>query len=165
MSRLSLTAGAGCVLLAAALTNAQTAQEPPWVKLVHSDTGKVVSVAGKSEEPAARVVLDKDDGSEFQQWKFVKDGNYSKVVNRKTGQVLDVFEESLDEGTEIIQWPDKEEGNDNQRWSWEGEGKDRRLKSKSSSLVLDVVDGTKIVQKKSDTKVKGQLWQVVEIKK
>src|SRR5438876_10530503 len=112
MSRLSLTAGAACALLAAALTNAQTAPDAPWVKLVHTDTGKVLSVADKSEEPAARVVLAKDDGSEFQQWKLVKDGNYYKVVNRKTGQVLDVFEESLDEGTDIIQWPDKPEGND-----------------------------------------------------
>ena len=78
--------------------------------------------------------------------------------------VLDVFEDSMDEGAAIIQWEDKSEGNDNQRWAWEGEGKDRRLKSKSSGLVLDVDSDGKVIQKKADEKAKSQLWQLVEIK-
>jgi Ricin-type beta-trefoil lectin domain-like len=85
-------------------------------------------------------------------------------VNRKSGKVLDVENESTEEGGAIIQWDDKFEGNDNQRWSWEGKGKARRLKSKSSTLVLDVGDEGAIVQRKADDKVKRQLWRVVEIK-
>ncbi len=125
------------------------------VKLVHVDTGKVLAVADNSDEPGAKAVLAKDDGSKAQQWKFEKDGDHYKLVNRKSGKVLDVEGESTEEGSAIIQWDDKTEGNDNQRWSWEGKDKARRLKSKSSTLVLDV---------KADEKAKGQLWRMVDIK-
>jgi hypothetical protein len=109
-------------------------------------------------------LLAKDDDSTGQQWKLEKDGDYLKIVNRKSGKVLDVEGESSDEGASIIQWDDKSEGNDNQRFSWEGKGKDRRLKSKSSSLILDVGEESKVVQKKEDDKAKSQLWRVVEVK-
>jgi hypothetical protein len=147
-----------CVLLAA------PAAQAGYIKLVHVNTGKVLSVADDSDEAGARAVLAKDEPGEARQWKLDKDGDHYKVVNRKSGKVLDVFEESTEEGTPIIIWEDKAEGNDNQRWSWEGEGKTRRLKSKSSGLVLDVDDEGKIVQRKADNKAKGQLWQVTEVK-
>jgi hypothetical protein len=124
----------------------------------------VLAVADNSEEAGAKAVLAKDDGSKAQQWKLEKDGDYYKLVNRKSGKVLDVEGESTDEGGAIIQWDDKAEGNDNQRWSWEGGGKARRLKSKSSGLVLDVGDGEAVVQRKADEKAKGQLWRVAEVK-
>jgi len=84
-------------------------------------------------------------------------------VNRKSGKVLDVENESTEEGGAIIQWDDKEDRNDNQRWSWEGKDKARRLKSKSSTLVLDVGDEGSVVQRKADEKVKGQLWRPVDV--
>jgi hypothetical protein len=140
-----------------------SAADAKYVKLVHADTGKVLAVADNSDEAGAKAVLAKDDDSKGQQWKLEKDGDHYKVVNRKSGKVLDVEMESTEEGGGIIQWDDKSEGNDNQRWSWEGDGKDRRLKSKSSKLVLDV-NGSSVVQKKSDEKAKGQLWRVVEVK-
>jgi hypothetical protein len=158
MSR-TIVAIVACGLLAAPAVAADK-----YVKLVHADTKKVLAVADNSDEAGAKAVLAKDDGSKGQQWKLEKDGDYYKIVNRKSGKVLDVEMESTDEGGAIIQWDDKTEGNDNQRWSWEGKGKDRRLKSKSSSLVLDVGDASAIVQKKADDKAKGQLWQVVEVK-
>jgi hypothetical protein len=139
------------------------AAEAKYVKLVHADTGKVLALSDNSDEAGAKAVLAKDDGSKGQQWKLEKDGDHYKVVNRKSGKVLDVEGESTEEGGAIIQWDDKSEGNDNQRWSWEGDGKDRRLKSKSSKLVLDV-DGASVVQKKTDEKAKGQLWRLVEVK-
>jgi hypothetical protein len=162
MSRWHLAVVGACVLVAAPPAAAQDAK---YVKLLHADTGKVLAVADNSDEAGARVVLAKDDGTEAQQWKLEKDGDYYKVVNRKSGKVLDVFEESTEEGVQIIQWDDKPEGNDNQRWSWEGDGKARRLKAKSSGLVLDVDKEEKAIQQKSDEKAKGQLWQVVEVKK
>jgi len=125
----------------------------------------VLAVADDSDESEARAVLAKDDGSEARQWKLEKDGSHYKIVNRKSGKVLDVYGDSRDEGANIIQWDDKAEDNDNQRWSWEGEGKDRRLKAKSSSLVLDVGEDGKLVQQKADEKAKGQLWRVVEVSK
>jgi hypothetical protein len=152
------------VVAAALFAAPAVAQDGKYVKLVNPDTGKVLAVADNSDDAGARVVLAKDDGSEGQQWKLEKDGDYYKVVNRKSGKVLDVFEESTEEGGQIIQWDDKSEGTDNQRWSWVGGGKERRLKSKSSGLVLDMDDG-KAVQRKADDNAKGQLWQVVEVKK
>src|SRR4051812_16733090 len=112
------------------------AQDAKYVKLVQTDTGKVLTVEGASDEAGARIVVAKDEAGEVRQWKLEKDGDHYKLVNRKTGKVMDVFQDSMDEGAAIIQWDDKPEGNDNQRWSWAGEGKDRRLKSKSSGLVL-----------------------------
>ena len=159
MSRTILTF-AVCGLFAAPAA----AADAKYVKLVHADTGKVLAVADNSDEAGAKAVLAKDDGSKAQQWKLEKDGGHYKIVNRKSGKVLDVEGESMDEGGGIIQWDDKSEGTDNQRWSWEGKGKDRRLKSKSSSLVLDVGDGGAIIQRKADEKAKGQLWRVVEVK-
>jgi hypothetical protein len=135
-----------------------------YVKLVHVDTGKVLAVADNSDEAGANAILAKDDGSKAQQWKFAKDGDHYKIVNRKSGKVLDVDGESTEEGGAIIQWDDKAEGNENQRWSWEGKGKDRRLESKSSKLVLDVGDSGAVVQRRADEKAKGQLWRVVEVK-
>jgi hypothetical protein len=140
------------------------ADDAKYVKLVHADTSKVLAVADNSEEAGAKAVLAKDDGSKGQQWQLVKDRDHYKIVNRKSGKVLDVEGESTEEGGGIIQWDDKADGNDNQRWSWQGDGKTRRLKSKSSGLVLDVGDEAAIVQRKADDKAKGQLWQVVDVK-
>jgi hypothetical protein len=148
-----------CGLLAAA-----SFAEEKFVKLVHSSSGKVLSVADNSEEAGAKATVAKDDGTKSQQWKLEKDGDHYKIVNRKSGKVLDVESESLEDGGSIIQWDDKAEGNNNQRWSWEGSDKERRLKSKSSSLVLDVADDATVIQKKADDKAKGQLWRVEEVK-
>ena len=158
MMRVILIALAGALLASSALA------EDKYVKLVQVSSGKVLSVVDGSEEAGAKAVVAKDDGSKSQQWKLEKDGDHYKIVNRKSGKVLDVEQESLEDGGSIIQWDDKAEGNDNQRWSWEGSGKERSLKSKSSSLVLDVAEDSSVIQKKPDEKAKGQLWRVEEIK-
>jgi galactan endo-1,6-beta-galactosidase len=121
-------------------------------------------VSDNSSDSGAKAVVAKDDGSKSQQWKFEKDGDHYKIVNRNSGKVLDVEGESMAEGGSIIQWDDKAEGNDNQRWSWEGDGKERRLKAKSSGLVLDVEEDGSVTQQKADEKSKKQLWKVVEVK-
>jgi hypothetical protein len=135
------------------------------VKLVHAETGKVLSVKDNSTEAEARCVLANDDGNEAQQWKIVKDGEHYKIVNRKSDKVLDVMNASSDDDAEIIIWEEKGDDNDNQRWSWDGTGKTKRLKSKSSGKVLDVGGEGQVIQKGSSDKAKGQLWEVVEIKK
>ena len=142
------------------------AADEKWVKLVHVDTGKVLSIDSGSDDAGAHAVLAKDENSKSQQWNLVKDGDHLKIVNRKSGKVLDVNMASKEEGGEIIQWDEKTEDNDNQRWSWQGDEKDkeRRLKSKSSNMVLDVGSENAIVQKKADEKAKSQLWRVEEVK-
>jgi hypothetical protein len=153
------------VVVALGLFAASAAADPPYGKLVHVDTGKVLAVAGNSDEAGAKTVLVKDDGSRAQQWAFVKDGDHFKIVNRKSGKVLDVEMESIEEGATILLWHDKPEGNDNQRWLFEGFGLARRLRSKLSGLVLDVTADGAVVQRMFNEKAKGQVWRVVEVAK
>jgi hypothetical protein len=162
MSRFSL-AVIGIFVLSLAF--GAVAEDAKAVKIVNVETGKVLAVTDDSSDAGAKVVLAKDDAkNEAQQWKLEKDGDQYKIVNRKTGKVLDVFEASKEEGGQIIQWDEKTDDNANQRWSWDGTGEERRLKSKNSDLVLDAEKDGNVVQKKSDPKVKGQLWRVVEVK-
>jgi hypothetical protein len=145
---------------------AARAADEKWVKLVHVDTSKVLSIADNADDGGAHAVLAKDENSKSQQWNLVKDGDHYKIVNHKSGKVLDVEMDSRDEGGNIIQWDEKTEDNDNQRWSWQGDEKDkeRRLKAKSSGMVLDAGDENAVVQKKADDKAKSQLWRVEEVK-
>jgi hypothetical protein len=140
--------------------------EEKFVKIVNADTGKLLSIEGDSEDNEAKAVLVKEQGNQSQQWRVQKDGDWYKLVNRKSGRVLDVNNQSKEEGGSIIQWDDKADDNDNQRWALEGgdDQKGRRIKSKSSELVLDVDDMGYVVQKKADDKAKGQVWRVVEVK-
>jgi CubicO group peptidase (beta-lactamase class C family) len=136
-----------------------------YVKLVHADTGKILAIADNSDDPGANAVLAKDDGALAHQWRFEKQGDYYKIVNRKSGKVLDVYMESTEEGGAIIQWNDKTgAANDNQLWSWDGKDGARRLKSKFSALVLDIGLDNAIIQRKANDNIKSQLWRVVEIK-
>jgi hypothetical protein len=159
MSR-TLLALVACGLLAAPVTAEEYNR---FVKLVHVDSGKVLAVVDDSDEAGAKMVLAKDDGSKGQNWKIEHEGDYYKIINRKSGKVLDVDGRSKLEEAKIIQWHDKENENNNQRWSWEGTGKERRLKSKLSNLVLEVGDEDLVVQRRSELNVKSQLWRVVMV--
>jgi hypothetical protein len=150
MTRWHLALVGACFLLTASVAGAADAK---YVKLVHAATGKVLAM----DLEGLRVVLGKDGKGLGRQWALEKDGDHYRVVNRKSGKVLDVFNASPDEGAAIVVWDDK--GKDNQRWSWEGEGAERRLKSKATGLVLDVDDAGK-----ADDKAGGQLWRVAEVK-
>ena len=161
MSRFCLTAA--LVALAAPFAAADDKGTAKYVKLRHVETGKVLAVADGSADDLAEVVLAKEDGKdEAQQWTVEKDGEFLKLINRKSGKVLDVNNDSKDEGAQLIQFSSKDDGNDNQRFSWDGADKTkaRRLKSKSSELVLDTGDEGKVVQKKADDKAKSQLFEV-----
>src|SRR3954452_5131928 len=132
---------------------AAAAEEAKYVKLLHVNTGRVLAVTDDSDDNEARAVVAKDEpANKARQWQLVKDGQHLKIVNRKSGKVLDVNNASKDEDGEIIQWEEKTDDNDNQRWSWEGKGDDRRLKSKNSGLVLDVTAEGKVIQKKANEK-------------
>jgi hypothetical protein len=147
----------------AAAAGFSAAAEEKYVKIVHVQTGKVLGVIDNSTDGGARTVLAKDDDKEEAlQWKIEKDGDHVKIVNRKSGFVLDVNENSGDEDADIIQYEAKGEDNDNQRWSWDGKDDSKRLKSKSSGLVVAPGEG-KLVQKKADETKKDQLWKVVPV--
>jgi hypothetical protein len=127
-------AGLIAIGLVASFAFAQDKAEPKTknVKIVHVETGKVLSVADSSMDDEAAIVLIEDkpvkDSKDAAQqkkakaatWKLDKDGDHWKVTNRNSGKVLDVSGDSKDDGTIIIQYNEKanEEGNDNQRWAW-----------------------------------------------
>lgn len=158
MTRILLTLAAALAVAFPAL-----AADDKFVTITHAD-GKVLAVADDSDEAGAAVVVVKAGDGKAQQWQVVEDGKFLKLVNRKSGKVLDVFENSKDEDAKVIVWDEKTDDNDNQRWAWDGAGKARRLKSKSSELVLGIDDKGNVVQKKADDKAKGQLWTVQEVK-
>ncbi|QEL19668.1 RICIN domain-containing protein [Limnoglobus roseus] len=157
MFRISLAA---VTLIAMTLT---ARADDKYVTIALAD-GRVLAVADDSDDAGPTVVVVKAGDSKAQQWKVVEDGKLLKVVNRKSGKVLDVSENSTEEGGKIIIWEEKADDNDNQRWSWVGDGKAKQLKSKSSSLVLEADEKGAVVQKKADDKAKGQLWTVTEVK-
>ncbi|MFO0876530.1 MAG: RICIN domain-containing protein, partial [Gemmataceae bacterium] len=78
----------------------------------------------------------------LQQWKFVKVGDYYKIVNRKTGKALNVSSGSKEEGAPIIQWDAGDDG-ENQQWSLEKKGQAYVIKARHSGLVLDVAEEKK----------------------
>ncbi len=158
MTRILLTIAA-----ALAAAHPAPAADDKFVTITHAD-GRVLAVADDSDEAGAAVVVAKAGGSKSQQWQVVEDGKFLKLVNRKSGKVLDVFEDSRDEDAKVIVYDEKAEENDNQRWAWVGQGKARRLRSKSSELVLGVDGEGNVVQKKADDKEKGQLWTVRDVK-
>ena len=141
-----------------------SAADAKRIKIVHCETGKVLSVEDQSGDAGAKIMLAKDEAGEANEWLVEKDGDHVKVTNKKSGKVLDVNEDSRDDGASIIQYDVKTEGTDNQRWSWDGTGDEKRLVSKSSKMVLAPDTDGKIVQKKSEKDAKNQLWKVVELK-
>jgi hypothetical protein len=134
-----------------------------YVTFVHKDTKKVLAVADGSSEGGAKVILAKENATdESQHWKLEKDGEMLKIVNRKSGKVLDVNEVSNDEGASLIIWDSKDDGNDNQRFKWDE--KAGTLVGKASGHALDVDKDGFVIQKKLDKDAKGQAWEAKPVK-
>src|SRR3954451_17092716 len=99
--RLSNLALVAAFVLAVSLR--ASAADAKYVKLVHIETGKVLGLVDVSEDAEAKAVLAKDEAGKYaRQWKLEKDGEQYKIVNRKSGKVLDVNNASKDEGGQII---------------------------------------------------------------
>ncbi len=74
-----------------------------------------------------------------QQWSFVKQGPFFKIINRQNGQALNVQGASMEEGAPIIQWEADVKGK-NQRWTLEPHGAYFALKARHSDKVVDVAN-------------------------
>jgi hypothetical protein len=84
-------------------------------------------------------ILALSNDNEAQQWKFVKAGDYYKIVNRKTDKSLNVANASGEENAEIIRWNADDDGG-NQQWSLIKSREHFILKARHSGLVLDVAE-------------------------
>lgn len=74
-----------------------------------------------------------------QQWSFVKQGPFFKIINRQNGQALNVQSASMEVGAPIIQWEADVKGK-NQRWTLVPHGAYFALKARHSDMVVDVAD-------------------------
>ncbi len=90
-------------------------------------------------------------------------GTYYKVVNRNSGQVLDMSGFSTSNGGPAIQWPDN--GGANQQWQEVPVNGGYKLVNRNSGLLLDdpgysTTQGTQLDQW-SDTNGSNQWWNLV----
>lgn len=165
MPRTLVAAVALALPLAATDDPAAKCKEAGHVRLVQVSSGKALSVEPAGDDQVEQgnraVVVRYDPKDHAQQWKFEPVGTSFKVVNRKTGLVLDVSEESKAEGGAVVQWEDN--GFDNQRWGWAGDGTDRRLTARHSGLAADTDRDGKLVQRTADPGSRSQLWKVVPV--
>ncbi len=93
-------------------------------------------------------------------------GAWYKVLNRNSGDALDVNGQSTKAGTNIIQWPYS--GGTNQQWSFTSLGSGYfTVTNRNSSLVLDMAGASKA---NGDTAIQwtatgglNQQWQIIDI--
>jgi serine/threonine protein kinase len=139
-------------------------EDTPFTQLIQVGTGGALSVAESTDQsPDRAVIAPANEKDPAQHWKFLEIGPHYKVVNRKTGKVLDVFEESTEEGGQIILWMNKTGNADNQLWRWDEQGPERRLLTKQTGMALDIDADGKAVQRRVDVNAK-QRWRVIVLK-
>jgi hypothetical protein len=93
-------------------------------------------------------------------------GAYYKLINRQSGKALDVYQASLQDGANLVQWADN--GGPNQRWHVTDVGSGyRTLFSQNSGRVLSIwqtsgADGANAVQWVENSGG-DQQWQLVPV--
>ncbi|PRY39938.1 ricin-type beta-trefoil lectin protein [Spirosoma oryzae] len=90
---------------------------------------------------------------------------YYRLVNRKSGQVLDVNQASTANGAAIIQWPYN--GGTNQQWQFGSLNTNFSLKNRNSAKLLDVnqastANGTGIIQYQQNNGA-NQEWIITDV--
>jgi len=133
---------AGLAFVSVGQTALAQVQEGEFYRIKCVNGKKVLSVEDKGKGESDQIVQTVSGPKEVQQWKFVKIGNYYKIVNRKTGKALNVSNNSLEEGAPVIQW-DASVDAENQQWSLEKKGNAYVIRARHSGQVLDVGAGSK----------------------
>jgi alpha-glucosidase len=144
-------------------------EEGVYYRIKSANSDKVLAIDDGDKAEGAKVVQRVVQPSEGQQWKFVKNGDYYNIVNRKTGMSMNVSGASKDQGAPIIQWGAKDNNRKDQQWSIEKKDDHFVFKARNSGLVLDVAGASK------DRKVeliqwpfsgnKNQLFELLPVKK
>lgn len=93
----------------------------------------------------------------------VSEGTY-KLINRNSGKVLDVYNNSTADGADVIQWSDN--GQNNQKWIITNTNNGYKLTNANSGKVLDVynsstADGADVIQW-SDNGQNNQRWNIID---
>ncbi|MFO0820509.1 MAG: RICIN domain-containing protein [Pirellulales bacterium] len=112
-------------------------EEGQFYRIRCASTKKVLSIDDTEKEGPAAIIQVVTGQRQFQHWKFVKVGNYYKIVNRKTGMAINVANASGEQGAPVIQWDANDPG-ENQQWSLEKKGDFYVIRARHSGQVLDV---------------------------
>ena len=132
-------------------------------RLVSVNSGKVLDVAGISEDDGATIHQWESLGNPNQQWQVepLDDGSY-RVTAAHSGKVAEVADASTEDGANVQQWTWT--GGDHQRWEIEAVGEETyRLRAVHSGKVMDVSgadtgNGANVVQW-PENGGENQLWR------
>ncbi len=117
--------------------------EGQFYRIKNVGSKKFLALGGDAKTVVGAQIVQRVHGQDArQQWSFVKQGVFFKIINRQNGQALNVQGASTDEGAPIIQWEADVKGK-NQRWTLEPHGAYFVLKARHSGMVVDVADGAK----------------------
>ncbi|AUX48855.1 Ricin B lectin [Sorangium cellulosum] len=134
-------------------------------KLVNSNSGKVMDVAGASNADGASVVQQADSGGNHQKWRFNYDGEgHFRLTNVGSGKVLDVPDHATEDGIALAQWT----GNDGDNQSWlitDLGGGEFQIRNKESGKPIGVrqgsTDDAAPVEQRGSGDGKEMRWQIV----
>lgn len=135
------------VLMLCFLSMSQSAMaqvvEGKFYRIKNVGTKKYLALGDDAKTVVGAQIVQRSKGNGArEQWSFVKQGNFYKIINRENGQALNVQSASTDEGAPIIQWEADVKGK-NQRWTLEPHGTHFALVARHSGMVVDVAEGAK----------------------
>ncbi|MEE3921092.1 RICIN domain-containing protein [Micromonospora sp. BRA006-A] len=113
-----------------------------------------------------RGAVDRGD-SNNQQWRFLDSGGgFYRLLNRHPGKVLDNAGWSTSDGTDIVQWTDRNTANQQFRLADSSDGQTRLINRHSGKAVevqgSSTANGGKVVQN-SDADRTNQQWRLVRV--
>ncbi len=142
-----------------------------WPGLRTGDTYSLLTLSGSSvsvndASGVSRLQYAWGSTSISQPYGSFTSGTWYKLVNRNSGDALDINGQSTTAGANAIQW--SYWGGNNQQWSFTSQGSGYfNLTNRNSSLLLDVsgastANGASVIQW-SSTGGSNQSWQVIDI--
>ncbi|MBI9064010.1 MAG: RICIN domain-containing protein [Marinilabiliaceae bacterium] len=141
--------------------------EPGYYKIVNKHSGKVLDVAGISNDDGANIYQWEYVNGQNQQWSIepVESGKF-RIIARHSGKVLDVYGWNPDNGGNVVQWSWL--NNDNQKWRIEWvHDKYYRIISVFSNKALEVegasLDNSANVYQMYYPTANNQLWEFVKV--
>ncbi|MBE1875105.1 family 43 glycosylhydrolase [Myceligenerans pegani] len=146
--------------------SAATIDTNTWYVLVNQHSGKAMEIGGGSSAQGAEVTQFTRNDTCAQQWRFLDSGGgYYRLQNRCSGLVAEIYEHSVDNGAQVVQWSDL--GNPNQQFSVQDVSGNIQLVNRNSGKALDLwgwstADGARISQY-DDTNAANQQWRMIAV--
>ncbi len=127
-----------------------------YFRIVNDRSGAALSAQG---EPQVLEGAQKFD----EQWGLIGEGSgVYRMVNRRSGLVLDVSQASTTSGAEVI--PYSYNGGANQQWQLQPVGRSYKIINRNSKLLLSLGSDGKSLLQKPDAGASDQQWRIAEVK-